>query len=229
MPADQEPQPSVEPFAVHDCALIAMATGSRAETLKDLRDILLQCHSDSIYYHFWGGLLHTRFEEREFNNDFAAWARHVLHDRVLGERLAVVDPTAFATLEDLRHELVEVLEQRMDELQYLPWAQPDLQFEFIQSQTVVFDTGRRLSSPEQLLAAVPELSAGSIFYHFIEARQRPPGGLNDFQVWLKTFGPSYSDLADAMGAIDPYFSSLTGLRQQIASALASYLGAHGRA
>ncbi len=226
MPAGEK---FVQPFAVHDCALIAIATGSRAETLKDLRDNLLQCHSASIYYHFWGGLLYTRFEEREYNNDFAAWARHALHDRVLGERLAVIDPTAFATLEDLRRELVEVTEQRMDELQYLPAAQSDQQFEFIQSQTVVFDTGRRLSGPEQLAAAIPELSAGSIFFHFIEARQRAPGGVNDFQAWLQTFGPPYSELADAMGAIDPFFSSLTGLRRQIASVLASFLGAHGHA
>ena len=68
------------PFAIKDCALIAIATGERALTLKELHDTLLEIDHGSIYYHMWGGLLEPRFEEREFNNDFAAWARHGLHD-----------------------------------------------------------------------------------------------------------------------------------------------------
>jgi hypothetical protein len=216
--------PHIEPFAVRDCALIAIATGSRAETLKDLRDNLLDCPAACLYYHFWGGLLHTRLEEREYNNDFAAWAWHALHDKVLGERLAMIDPTAFETLEDLRRELVEVIEQRLDEHEYLLWAPRDQQFQFVQSQTVVFDTGRRAARPEEFLTVIPRLSAGSIFFHFIEARQRKPVGASDFQVWLERFGPAYAELREALGAIDPYFSSLTELRRKIAAVFDACLG-----
>ncbi len=216
--------PRVEPFAIRDCALIAVATGSRAETLKDLRDNLLDCPAACLYYHFWGGLLHTRLEEREYNNDFAAWAWHALHDRVLGERLAMIDPTSFGSLEDLRRELIEVIEQRLDEHEYLLWAPRDQQFQFVQSQTVVFDTGRRADKPQDLLAVIPQLSAGSIFFHFIEARQRKPVGASDFQVWLERFGPDYGGLREALGAIDPYFSSLTELRRKIAAVFEAFLG-----
>ena len=139
--------PRVEPFAIRDCALIAVATGSRAETLKDLRDNLLDCPAACLYYHFWGGLLHTRLEEREYNNDFAAWAWHALHDRVLGERLAMIDPTSFGSLEDLRRELIEVIEQRLDEHDYLLWATRAQQFQVVQSRTVVFVTDRRPHQP----------------------------------------------------------------------------------
>lgn len=165
---------STEDFAVKDCALIALATGTRAQTLRGLRDNLLGCHPGSIYYHFWGGLLHSRFEQREYNNDFAAWAAHALHDKVLAERLAVIDPTAFGDVEDLRRELIDLLEQRLDELEYLAWAQPDQQFEFLRSQIVVFDTGKRVARPENLSALVPQFSAGSIFYHFIDALASAP-------------------------------------------------------
>jgi Family of unknown function (DUF5752) len=216
--------PRVDPFAIRDCALIAVATGSRAETLKDLRDNLLDCPAACLYYHFWGGLLHTRLEEREYNNDFAAWAWHALHDRVLGERLAMIDPTAFGTLEDLRRELIEVIEQRLDEHEYLLWAPRDQQFQFVQSQTVVFDTGRRADKPQDLLTIIPQFSAGSIFFHFIEARQRQPVGASDFQVWLERFGPDYAELREALGAIDPYFSSLTELRRKIAAVFEAFLG-----
>ena len=214
----------IEPFAIRDCILVAIATGKRAETLKDLRDNLLECPAACLYYHFWGGLLHTRFEEAEYNNDFASWAWHALHDRVLGERLAVLDPTAFEGLEELRRELVDVIEQRLDEHEYLLWAPPDQQFQFVQSQTFVFDTGRSVARPEELLTVIPQLSAGSIFFHFIEARQRSPVGTSDFQVWLTRFGPQYKSLRQALGDIDPYFSSLPELRRRITAAFEVCLG-----
>lgn len=217
---------SAEDFAVKDCALIALATGTRAQTLRGLRDNLLGCHPGSIYYHFWGGLLHSRFEQREYNNDFAAWAAHALHDKVLAERLAVIDPTAFGDIEDLRRELIDTLEQRLDELEYLAWAQPDQQFEFLRSQIVVFDTGKRLAHPEALAALVPQFSAGSIFYHFIDARRRLPAGADDFRGWLQGLGPDYRNLVVALAAIDPYFLSLMELRQQIARVFSAHFGEH---
>lgn len=218
---------SAESFAVKDCALIAMATGTRAQTLKDLRDNLLDCHPGSIYYHFWGGLLHTRFEEREYNNDFAAWARHALHDKTLAERLGVVDPTEFGDIEELRRELIDILEQRLDERDYLAWAQPDQQFEFIRSQIVVFDTGRRIGQPADLAALMPQFSAGSVFYHFIDARRRPPAGVDDFRAWLQGFGPDYEDLCTELAAVDPFFLSLTELRRELALVFFTHFAEHG--
>lgn len=44
-----------EPFAVKDCALIAIGTGERAQNLRELRDRLLTTHPACIYHHFWGG------------------------------------------------------------------------------------------------------------------------------------------------------------------------------
>ncbi len=204
-------------FSIKDCALIAIATGAKALTLKELRNELLTIHPGSIYYHFWGGLLHSRFEEREYNNDFAAWARHGLHDAELAERLALIDPTEFEDLDEVRCELVEVIEQRLDEsdrLQWLPASQP---FEFIQSQIVVFDTRTRVGEPEALADLVPRFSAGTVFYHFIDARRRSPERLDDFSAWLSSFGDRYADVIHDLADIDPYFGSLIELRQTLAA------------
>ncbi|MEB3227996.1 MAG: DUF5752 family protein, partial [Synechocystis sp.] len=81
---------SVEPFAIKDCALIAIATGQKAYSLRELRDRLLTIAPNSLFDHFWGSLLEPRFEEREYNNAFASWARRGLHDDALAERLAMV-------------------------------------------------------------------------------------------------------------------------------------------
>jgi hypothetical protein len=209
-------------FVLRDCALIAIATGQRAQNLKELRDILLGIHSGSLYFHFWGGLLQARFEEREYNNDFAAWARHSLHDAVLAERLSVVDPTELADLEALRQELIDIVEQRVDEHESLAWTAPDQQFEFIRSQIVVFDTRRRVEQPEQLAVLLPNLSTSSVFYHFIDARRRSAEGLDDFRTWLGGFGARYAALVERLAALDPYFVSLSELRAELAALFAEY-------
>jgi hypothetical protein len=218
-------QPTAEPasLVIKDCTLLAIATGKLAQNLKELRDQLLTIHPDSIYYHFWGGLLHSRFEEREYNNDFAAWARHGLHDKVLTERLSVVDASAHSDLEDLRQELVEVIEQRLDEREVLAWSPPDQQFEFIRSQTVVFRTERRFHTPEALAEFVGQLSVGSVFYHFIDARRRNKNRLDDFRSWLDSFGGRYEWLSRCLGQIDPYFTSLTDLRARLDEAFSACL------
>lgn len=208
-----------EPFAVKDCAIIAIATGKKAWTCRELLDTLRAIDGGSIYYHFWGGLMQPRFEEREFNNDFAGWAAHSLNDAPLAERMAMVDPTAYGDIEALRQELVELVEERMDEEEGLQWARALAPFGFIRSQIVVFDTGRRLASADDLAAAVPSFSAGSIFYHFIDARRRSPAHVDDFRYWLSEFGDICLTGIERLAAIDPYFQTLTELRLQIAEAL----------
>jgi len=220
--AEREPRSHDGPFAIKDCALIAIATGKRALILKELRDVLLEIDLGSIYYHMWGGLLEPRFEEREFNNDFAAWARHGLHDGVLAERLALIDPTTVGDLEELRQELVEIIEERLDESEYLPWARATQPFEFVRSQIVVFDTHQRAQRVEELARMIPQLSPSAIFYHFIDARRRLPERCNDFDLWLASFDGEYEDLRLRLAAIDPYFRSLTELRQEIAAIFGAY-------
>ena len=131
---------NIEPFSVKDCALVTIATGKKAQNLKEMREHLLTIHLGSIYHHFWGGLLRPRFDEPEYNNDFAEWVHHALQDNILAERLSVIDPDPFVNLESLRQELLEVIEQRLDEIETVTWAKPDMQFHFVRSQMVVFDT-----------------------------------------------------------------------------------------
>lgn len=217
-----DPEAPPTAFALKDCALIAIATGRRALTLRELLDSLQVIGTDSIYYHFWGGLLQPRFEEREFNNDLAAWTQHGLHDTVLAERLAVVDPTTFADLEALRAELVNIIEERVDESDYLPWVRATQPFEFIRSQIVVFDTQRRVTQPEELAKLIAHISPSSVFYHFVDARRRLGHGGNDFCTWLSGFGDRYGGLCQRLTAIDPYFGSLTELRHALEVAIRSH-------
>jgi hypothetical protein len=207
------------PFSFKDCALAAIATGRRARNLRELRDQLQQVDAGSVYYHFWGGRLRPQFDEPEYNNDFAAWTRHALRDQIAAERLAVIDPTAFPDLEDLRSEVLDVIEQRLSEEDTVSFSKTDEQFSFLRSQIVVFDTHRVIERPEDLCESIPQSSTGSIFYHFIDARRRTADGLDDYSTWLHGFGGGHEGLLAQLADLDPYFTSLSDLRTLITEAV----------
>lgn len=204
-----------QPFKIRDCTLVTMATGYRAQNLREFRDGLTAVPEISVYHHFWGRFLEPQFDEPEYNNDFAAWIYHGLHDKALAERLSVLDPTEFEDIEALRQELLERVEDRLDEFEFIPWARADQMFHFVKSQIVVLDTGREILDPPGLPEAVAEMTLGSIFYHFIDARRRTEEKIDDFSAWLVGWGQTYEQLRQRLMTIDPYFSSLKELRREL--------------
>ncbi len=214
--------PPPAPFRIRDCALVAIAAGVRVQNLREFRDAMLKVPPGSVYHHFWGRLLQPQFDEPEYNNDFAAWAYHALHAKELAERLAVVDPTDFANIEELRQEVIDIVETRLDESEMVPWAKADQQFHFIRHQLVVLDTGLAVSEPAEFALIVPTLTNGSIFYHFIDARRRTWNRRDDFSAYLDGCGEVYADLAREVSAVDPYFSSLPRMRQMLAEIFQRY-------
>ncbi|MBN2091356.1 hypothetical protein JW964_17220 [candidate division KSB1 bacterium] len=202
-------------FEVKDCTIIAIATGIRAQNLRELRDRLETIDKSSIYYHFWGGRLRSKFDDPEYINDFASWARHSLHDGILAERLGSINPIEFDSLEELRLELIDNIEQRLDESEFVPWAKADQQFAFITSQIVVFHTKKQVQKPEDFVKVMPKLSAGSIYYHFIDARRRTPERIDDLSKWLAGSNSKYTELIKDIARIDPYFASLTETQIQL--------------
>jgi hypothetical protein len=205
------------PFEVKDCALITLSTGIRVQNLREFRDALEKVPVGSIDHHFWGRLLRPQFDEPEYNNDFASWAYHGLHDKSLAEQLSMTLPTDFPDLETLRLELIDTVEKHLDESEMIPWARADQLFHFLHSQIVVFDTGLRFGDPRDLTAYLPSLSTGCIYYHFIDARSRTRQRCDDFSAWLAGFGDRYESLRLRLRGFDPYFSSLDEIRARVAS------------
>jgi len=210
------------PFIVKDCTLVSISTGKRAQNLREFLDKITTIHPGSIYYHFWGGLLRPRFGDPEYNNDFAAWARHGLHDSRLAERLGIIDPTGFKDIEDLRQEVIEVIEERLDETEFIPWSRVDEQFHFIRSHIVVFDTHKRIEHTKDLVRVIPSMSVGSIFYHFIDARRRCEEAKDDFRCWLIGLKEDYTVLCNELAKIDPFFLQLTELRERLSMVFRDY-------
>lgn len=203
-----------------DCALVTLAVGRSAHNLRELRSGVAEVPEASIYHHFHQTLLRHTFDDPEYRNDFALWARRQLHDFHLAERLAVIDPFDYATLEGLRLELLDVIEDRLQETLHIPHSGPGREFHFLRSQVVVFGAGLSAATPGDLACLVPRLSSGSVFYHFVEARRRPPDHVDDFSEWLLGWGPDYASIQKDLAAIDFSLWTLTEMRDLIAGCLA---------
>lgn len=214
----------MEPFALTDCALISIATGEVAQNLRELRDRLARLEDPAVtYFHFWGGLLRPNFVDPEYQNDFAGWAYHDLHERRLAERLAIINPTEFNTINDLRLKVIDVIEERMDEQDFEPHLEAENPFFFMRFQIVIFDTRQRIHTPEQLRDILPTIPLGSLFYHFIDSRRRTQSRRNDFSEWMGGWGSKYAELAAKVAGVDPYFNSLMELRDHLHAILQSNL------
>ncbi len=197
---------------VKDCALVSISTGEKAYTLMELSEKIKQVEAACIYHHFCTRHIRPSFDHPEFHNDFAAWVHQELRDKILAERLNFIVPQDFADMESVREALLTRIQERIFEDEHLGWIKAGHPFYFVKSQLVIFDTGLRLEWPNEIADVLENLSPGSIFYHFIDARRRHPEGLDDFRDWIRKFPPEFHPLADLIAKVDPFFLSLYEMR-----------------
>ncbi len=208
------------PFEVKDCALLLKMSGLLpAMNLRELRDRLAVCGENVLYHHFCETTLRPTFDDPDYRNDFAVWSKLYLGDRVLAERLGILDPYAYASMDELRAAVLEIIDDRLGESAIVPWVRKGDEFLFREATTVVFDTGDRIEEPRDLAAGIQRMTNGSVYYHFLEALRRPPVGMDDFSAWLAERGPESEPHIRALRAIDIQFHSLSHLRRELVRAL----------
>jgi hypothetical protein len=135
---------------------------------------------------------------------------------VLGEKLGVINPYAFEDVEALRAHVVELIDDRLHEIEQIHWVRPGEEFQFMRSVTVVFDTGKEVRGPEELPMALWRMSPGSIYYHFVEARRRTAEREDDFSAWLRFLPDNRGEpFRRAFAEIDFYFPPLRELQQTL--------------
>lgn len=211
----------MKPFAVKDCALLVRMSGlPPAINLRELRERVVACNENVLFHHFCESLLRPAFDHPDYRNDFAVWAKWYLSDRVLAERLGILDPYTVKSLEELRAITLDIIDERLSEVVAIPSAAPGDEFYFLEATTVVLDTGERVNSPKELGAAIRKMTNGSIFFHFLEARRRVPVGMDDFSAWLKGEEKKNAKYIRTLESIDFYFHSLSNLKEEIIAALA---------
>ena len=104
------------PFRFVGCHELRESLGRRAQDERELLEALEHVPLGSVFYHVFGAFLRHGVDAGPYANDFASWAAMHLRDRVLGERLAVLDPFECGSLEQLREELLAIIDEHLSRL-----------------------------------------------------------------------------------------------------------------
>ncbi|MGH7821365.1 MAG: DUF5752 family protein [Candidatus Binatia bacterium] len=211
------------PFHFMACWELREMLGRRASDVQELLDGLEEAPLDSIYFHTHSYFLRHPYIAGPYPSDFANWAAIQVRDRVLGERLAVVDPFEIGDLEALRTELITILDDHLSNVGFVPRVTYGEPFYFMQSRILAVPTGVKARSLPEFTEVLERVDASSIYFHVFDAMARK-GGRSDFQIWVED-GLGQSDLARRIARVNPYAASLEGVRGRVVELCRRELGA----
>ncbi len=207
---------ATNPFVFIGCVELRQLLGRRAMDERELMDRLEDLPGGSVFYHTHGYFLRHRPMSIAYGNDFARWAAVEVRDQVLAERLAVVDPFAFATLDDLREELVSVIDDHLGHTTSVPRVEFGEPFYFQQSFLVQVPLVPGVMTLAAFRDGLAEVDASAIYFHMVEARARLGRRSGDFAEWLGT-SLAMPELAARVERVDTYMTSLERVRARVLS------------
>lgn len=196
--------------------------GQEAEDEKRLVELLEEVPLDSIYFHTHSNFLRHSHLERAYPNDFAQWVAMEVRDRLLAERLAVIDPFDFKGLEALREELISVIDDHLSRAAIVPRVIFGEPFYFNQSRILQVPTDLEVGTLLEFRQALSEVDVSAIYFHMFEARHRLEHEKSDFSAWIQE-SLGLPDLAGRLRAINPYLGSLERLRSALLTVCDEFL------
>jgi hypothetical protein len=202
------------PFVFTGCVELRQTLDHRATDERELLERLEEVPAGSVFYHTHGYFLRHRPITTAYGNDFAAWAATHLRDQVLAERLAVVNPFEFASLEDVREELASVIHDHLMHLSSVPRVEMGEMFYFQQSHIVEVPLGPGAETLAEFRAGLTAVDASAIYMHMVEARARLGRRAGDFAEWIRT-SLEMPELADKIERIDTYMTNLERVRARV--------------
>lgn len=207
---------ATSPFQFMGCVELRQAVGRRALDERELMDRLEEVPPDSVFYHTHGYFLRHRPITTAYGNDFAAWVAVHVRDLALAERLGVINPFDFRSIEELREELVGTIDDHLSRLSSVPRVEFGEPFYFQQSHIVEVGLGGPVTTLAEFRAALAEVDSSAIYVHMVEARARLGRRSGDFAEWIRT-SLDLGTLADQIDRIDTYMTSLERVRARILS------------
>jgi hypothetical protein len=201
-------------FHFIECFEIKELLGKKADDVEELLELIEEVPSDSIYYHTHSYFLRHFYLTGPYPNDFANWVAIQVRDRVLGEKLGIVMPTGDKSLEDLRNELIEIIDNYLSTMKITPAVVSGQAFYFMQSRIIEVHTGITVNNLEEFVEVLKIIDASAIYNHVFEARVRDWQGRSDFSIWLDEILHT-TELSKKLEMIDCYMYSLEGLRNKL--------------
>jgi len=202
-------------FRFYECFALTTLTGRRAANIVEFVEILKSASPEAIFHHMHQYFLKPHAVEPEFPNDFAVWVSESLGEPLLAEALANVNPFEFTNIEDLRAELLRIIEEYLTKYPPPRPVLPGREFMFNEGITIVIPTGIE-SGPllHEFAAKLKEVDYSSIYFHFYESRLRFGRPVDDFSEFLST-SLERPGIAARIKSLDPYMYSTEVLRAKI--------------
>ncbi len=202
------------PFHFFGCWELREMLGRRAYDERELLEQLEEVPLDSIYFHTHSCFLHEPSFPGGYPNDFATWAAIQVRDRVLGEKLGIVDPQDFSDLESLRAEVVSLIDDHLAEIRSVPRVMFGQPFYFMQSRVLEIPTGVKVRSLTEFRDALARVGTAVVYLHVVEARGRKGRRRNDFAAWIdEQLG--LPELAAAVARTNPFPFGLEEVRRRL--------------
>ena len=215
--------PATRPFTFVGCLELPELLGRRARDERELMEGLEQIPADSIYYHTHSIFLRHPRISGGYPNDFANWVAGQVGDKALAERLAVVDPYNCASIEELREDLVSIVETHIATLQPVPRCVFGDPLFFVQSHVLEVNTGLEARTLQEFRRCLAEADLSVVYLHTLRARLRGEVAGGDFAHWIgQELG--LAALAGAIGRINPYMGGLEQIRLETLRLIDAELG-----
>src|SRR5206468_5204831 len=158
--------------------------------------------------------LRERMLPGTYPNDFATWAAIQVRDRVLGEKLGIIDPQDFPDLESLRAEVVSLIDDHLSAIGSVPRVIFGEPFYFMQSRVLELPTGVKVRTLAEFRDALAEVDAAVVYLHVVESRGRKGRRRNDFAAWIdEQLG--LPELATAVAPTNPLPFGLEKARRRL--------------
>ena len=201
------------PFRFTGCVELRQTLDVHALDKRELMHRIGEVPADSIFFHTFGYFLRHRAFTTAYGNDFARWAAIEIGDAALAERLAVVDPFAFSTLEALREHLVTILQDHLRGREAEGRLEFDRGFHFQQSHIVEVPLGLTAETLVEFRAGLAAVDESAIYLHTVETRAHERRA-DPFAAWLRS-ALGLGELAEKFERIDPYLTTLERIRARL--------------
>ena len=179
-------QRAESPFQFLECFVMPMPTGKRASNLRELLQTLREVNEAVLSYHLWQSRMAIAPPRRRVSKRLRHLGRQALQDSRLAEKLSVIDPFVYENMEQVRDILVDLLEEYLWDLPYVPWARPGFEFYFCEASTVVLRSQISARTLSEFCSGLAKVGLDSIYYHFVDARWRLRSmKTDDFSNWIK--------------------------------------------
>jgi hypothetical protein len=217
-------QPAKNTFWFRECFLMPMPIGKKAINLRELLQAVRELDQAVLYYHIFQSRLAITQPGEEYPNEFAQWAATALQDIKLAEKLSFFDPFDYENMGQVRQAIIDILEEYLWDIPYIPWARSGFEFHFCEASTVVMRSQIRAQTMPELCESLRKVGLDSMYYHFFEARWRLGWRkADDFSYWIESnFG--LPELVGAIRDIDIYFYSLREIRDTLVGLIHQHLG-----